>query len=610
MTRELAETRQIVALLLLTSVVGISGVFAVVFLPSVLEGDLVVDEYSVTFHVNGTLIEDYTYEVKASNQYRMLFRSWDVPLSIGLLDRPHVELVGAQSSSLQQIVYARDYQGSVWVEDRFRNDPQVVALVRSMSGLNEVGVLKVDRFPAGRHKVRYVFIVHPPLECDGELCHVNLQLASEHLAYRNIKVTVEDEGYSAAAYLRPPPSKQIRDQHRIVFYGSAARDELVELELLFKKDILETLRGYPRQVSNVRELTVQANTLFIIQRRGVQLLSEGAKATALLIPGILALLYVMFGREKRFVVPKYLSTVPNRERKPWVVNLVFKSDAFDFDENGFYATVLDLHRQGKIRIEETDQALSIRILELAGGDSYESRTLRFLSDVSKNGVVSANSIKEFAENLGSTGGGWLKLAHIQTELNYLLREAEPSVASQFMVSGRKRILPIALVSAALLCASVLGMFLLPNFSSILTSALVSSLASMFESVIAVAFPSTLFGKWLGQSYKEKLEWDSFRRFLADLAQIRKYPPEDLSMWGEWLVYGTALGVGDAVAKAMKELKIELPESKLALHMPVLFTPLMVAGLPSGARGGVVMSGGGGGFGAGGGFGGGGAGGRR
>jgi hypothetical protein len=61
---------------------------------------------------------------------------------------------------------------------------------------------------------------------------------------------------------------------------------------------------------------------------------------------------------------------------------------------------------------------------------------------------------------------------------------------------------------------------------------------------------------------------------------------------------------------MKELKIELPESKLALHMPVLFTPLMVAGLPSGARGGVVMSGGGGGFGAGGGFGGGGAGGRR
>jgi hypothetical protein len=59
-----------------------------------------------------------------------------------------------------------------------------------------------------------------------------------------------------------------------------------------------------------------------------------AKALAMLMAPLLGVLYVVVGRERRFVVPKYLSTVPNKERKPWIVNLVFKGDAFDFDENG------------------------------------------------------------------------------------------------------------------------------------------------------------------------------------------------------------------------------------------------------------------------------------
>jgi len=605
----LAETRQIATLLLLTSIVAISGTYLVGALPVLAEGDLVVDEYSVTFYANGTLVEDYTYEVKASNQYRMLFRAWDAPLSTGQLNRPYVRFVQARASSSEQIVYVKDFQGSVWMEDRFRNDPQIFGLVRSLAGLNEVGVLKPDRFPAGRYKVRYVFIIHPPLEYDGALCHLNLQLASKHLTYRNVKLVVEDGGYSVAIYSRPPPLKEIRNGSRIVFYGSAARDELIEIEFLFRMDILEVLKGYQRRVDDVGGLTIQANMFYMVQYRGAQILGEGAKALAFLTPAILALLYVMFGREKRFVVPKYLSTVPNKERKPWIVNLVFKGDAFDFDENGFYATLLDLHRRGKIRISAKNGGLAIQVLNQAGNDAYENRVLRFLSDMSKDGVVDSDSIKELANNLTSGSNHWSRLMHIQRELNYLVREAEPGVASEFMVSGRKRILPIALISAILLAASLLAMFILPSISSVLTSAVVASVIPVIQSVIAVAFPSTLFGKWLGQSYKEKLEWGSFRRFLSDLALIRKYAPEDLSMWGEWLVYGTALGVGDAVVKALKELKIELPESRFVPSIPVLFTPIMAVGLPSGGRGG-FGAGGGGGFGSGGGFGGGGAGGRR
>jgi len=601
----LAETKQIATLVLLTLLVAVSGLALINYLPPLLEGDVVVDEYAVTLYANGTLVEDYTYEVKVPNQHRMLFRSWDVPLSKEQLNRPYIQFLYARTfSSEQLIVYVKDFQGSVWIEDRFRNDPNTFGLVRSLAELNEVGVLKPSKLASGTYKIRYVFLLHPPLECDEDLCHLNLQLANKHLTYRNVQLIIEDVDRSVAVYPRPPPLKAIRDGNRAIFHGSSPKDELLEVEILFKRDVLTVLNGYVREVDNVKGLTTQANTLYLVQYNAAQVLRVVAETLAVLVPIALIVLYIAFGREKRFVVPKYLSTIPNKERKPWIVNLVFKGDAIDFDDNGFYATLLDLHMKGKIKLSSKDDNLAIQILDQTSDDIYERRALQFLGKISKNGVVDTDSTKEFAEDLTSGGRHGLGLVDLQRELNYLMRRAEPAVASQFMVSGRKRLLPIPLICILLLVTSLLAMFLLPNLTSILTAAVVTSIIPVIQSVIAVAFPSTLFGKWLGLSYKEKLEWESFRKFLSDLALMRKYASEDLSMWGEWLVCGTALGVGDAVVKAMKELNIQLPEANLAPHIPMLFVPITVVGLPSGRGAG---GSGGGGFGSGGGFGGGGAG---
>ena len=77
------------------------------------------------------------------------------------------------------------------------------------------------------------------------------------------------------------------------------------------------------------------------------------------------------------------------------------------------------------------------------------------------------------------------------------------------------------------------------------------------------------------------------------------------MWGEWLVYGTALGVGDAVVRALRVLDIDLPEARYMRAMPVYFYPFVVASTRkvSSSGGRAAGSFGGGGFGAGGGFGG-------
>jgi uncharacterized membrane protein len=199
------------------------------------------------------------------------------------------------------------------------------------------------------------------------------------------------------------------------------------------------------------------------------------------------------------------------------------------------------------------------------------------------------------------------LKQLQRELSYLTRTAEPDVAKEFVENGRMKIIPFIMISILLLVLSIFLGFIFTNVFMLLLTAAATSIILIVQSLIAFAFPSTLFGKWRGSSYREKLEWDAFKRMLSDLVQIKKYTPQDLSMWGKWLVYGTSLGVGDNVVKAMKDLGIKLEEINIASDIPLIIYPIMTASLPS--QGGTGSGGFGGGFGAGGGFGGGGAGGR-
>jgi uncharacterized membrane protein len=42
-----------------------------------------------------------------------------------------------------------------------------------------------------------------------------------------------------------------------------------------------------------------------------------------------------------------------------------------------------------------------------------------------------------------------------------------------------------------------------------------------------------------------------------MAKIGKSPPKDVSIWGDWLIYGTALGDGQAVEEAMQKFNVRL-----------------------------------------------------
>jgi uncharacterized membrane protein len=121
-----------------------------------------------------------------------------------------------------------------------------------------------------------------------------------------------------------------------------------------------------------------------------------------------------------------------------------------------------------------------------------------------------------------------------------------------------------------------------------------------QSTAVALAPSSLLGRWKKDYYKEKLEWDAFRTFLSDYAMIRRYSADDLDMWKEWLIYGTALGVGDTVERAMMDLKIAIPEAAAVHNIGTSFVDAFSSSMPDSSD-----SGGGFGFGGGGGGGGGG-----
>ena len=153
-----------------------------------------------------------------------------------------------------------------------------------------------------------------------------------------------------------------------------------------------------------------------------------------------------------------------------------------------------------------------------------------------------------------------KALKYQRTLTDITGRVDKTLALQYMVDGRDHLLPLLLTGIAMFAVTLILAFVAPAQLSILGPAVVLWVIVIVQALIAVSAPSTLFGHWKDDRFKEKLEWDAFTRFLSDMAMMQKYAPEDLSMWGEWLVYGTALGVGDKVEKAMKALNIRIAET--------------------------------------------------
>lgn len=603
------ERQQILALVAITLLVGVLAVAGATALPGLFSGNLDVEYYDAVFYENGTLVERYTYDVRSAGEYRMLFRYWDAPLTFGAIDRPHIEFLG-MTAPPGTVGYVKDSEGEVRTAAGTATSTDLAA-IRSLAFDNEVGLYNPGYFAPGTYTVEYRYRVRPPIEYDDRWAHLNLKLVDEHVPYRSLRITLPFVGDIEEVYTHPPTLEVERTADAVVITGNAPQDDALNVELILDPSFTEKVGGFGEFVPDVQQQTADANRWPPVLYGAASILYGLATVLVLAMPFVLLGVYLRYGREKPFTVPEYLSFTPNTALKPWQVNLLFKGDALEFDNNGFYATVLDLHRQGKIVITEKPEgnAVTVRIVSGESSDPYEQRVLNFLANIADDHVVDTAELAAFAETARRSPGYQHRILQYQQSLTALTRDVDTTLSRRYIMDGRTMIIPLIFLGAIPCGLAILAFIFAPGAAFLLIPAGILSFIVAVQVGIAALFPSTLFGFWKGDHYKEKLEWDAFAYFLSDLALIRQYSPADLSMWGEWLVYGTALGLGDKVEQAMKNLNISLPDVGVPLYsnMPMIFAPIVLFSPPSsGGSGGL---GGGGSFGGGGGFGGGGVGGR-
>ena len=603
------EKRQIAILIAVAFGIVVGACILALAVPMVTEGDLVIADYQATLYRDGTFNETYLYEVTTPGQYRMLYRYWDDPLALGPLNVPFIELKGMEVPP-PAIGYVKEYDGMVSI---YNGDFEgYTEFIGYLAERNEVGIFEPSYFSTGIYEVNYSYLLHPPLEYDTSSAHLNLKLVGDqHISFREVTIRVPSD-LVESVYPHPPSLTVREDGAWIVISGSVPADEVIGVEMLLSMDALESIPGFPVFTEDVVERTADANPWYaILPILLAKLLLILGFAGAIITPFFLLYVYYRYGREQEFTVPEYLSTIPNPTMKPWEVNLLFKGDATVFDEDGYYATLIDMHRKKMITIIEDGWGnVRVSLHAKESEDPYEQSVLTFLGEIASDGIVNSANLEILASKAKSDQAAERKMLKYQKNLAALVRRSDPSLISHYVVDGREHIFP-ALFAGIVFCVLSFILILIAGILAYLIIPAIILFGSVIvQSGVALAFPSTLFGYWKGDSYKEKLEWDAFAKFLSDLAMLRKYAPADISMWGTWLVYGTALGVGDRVEKAMKELNISIPETIApATGARSAFLPVLYFSPPSRGGGGSSGGFGGGSFGGGGGFGGGGVGGR-
>lgn len=592
-----------------------------------------IERYNADVYLNGTLVEKFFYRIDQSRRYRMLYRYFKTPISVERLDRNYFEPIKVIAPA-GTTAYVKDYKGKAWIlaPDGTLYPKQIYDLdaltnkLNAITGDNEVGYYsKLGGFKSSTQAI-FHFKIHSAVQRDDKYCLLSLALADRHMPYKHLTVTIHDPDGYIDKVLTYPGLNITRDKQNWVVAGESPQDRILKIDLLMSSDAAGLLNGSVQSAQDLEGQVVSAESEYPGNAFMATAFSIAMRILVLLAPLMVLGIYRRYGKERTFTVPNVQSFVPSN-RKPWQVNLVFKKDPLDFDKDGFYATVLNLQRLGIIDIE-SDVSGGLRINLLKGHDAvedeYEKRVLDFLSKNAENGILDIETFDAKAKKLKARAEDDSKAAldslrRVRNDMSELLAGPGDATAHEFFASYTKPsamlvVLPIGLIAVTGMLFTTFG-DLYPQIAL----GFYSSIILLVQlSIPAFAAPKILFGRWKADYYKEKLEWDAFGNFLSNFAMIQKYAPEDMSIWKDWLVYGTALGVGNKVVKAMEQLEIPmLPEASAVIHAPTHFEraysisiePIITRSereaMSRSSRGG----GGGGGFGGGGGDGGGGGGAR-
>lgn len=290
---------------------------------------------------------------------------------------------------------------------------------------------------------------------------------------------------------------------------------------------------------------------------------------ACLVPLII---YFIYGREPKIdYMAEYERDIPTND-PPAIVNAIcgpgFSKKIGEPDMDGFKATVMDLIDR-KYLFFYSDQSdredvglsseMSFKInpdMDLSKLKGFELDVINFLKSYEEGGTISLDYISEDLSNQASARSfrGTFDSWKDDIKEEYL----NDDVLKKIFNKKGDTYLKIFAV-AAIVLAAIVFFFTLSDPLPAASLAFISSIILGIVAVISFILPQRIAGQWTTYGEEYDAKWHNFKKYIQDFSLIKEYPPQSVKIWNKYLVYATALGVAEAVRKAME---LSLPKDQL------------------------------------------------
>ena len=284
------------------------------------------------------------------------------------------------------------------------------------------------------------------------------------------------------------------------------------------------------------------------------------------------IIYLRYGREPRInYQAEYERDIPT-EDPPAIVNAIcgpgFSKKIGEPDLDGFKATIMDLIDRKYLLIENeptknTELGLSgsmfFKVNPEKDTDSlrgFELDIINFLKGYDEEGLISLDRIsddlsdKSSAKSFRETYDNWKD----DIKSKFLTDDVLKKI---FNKKGDNYLKIYGL--AGIIVAALIFFFTVSDQIPAAGWAFLSSIILGVVAIISLIMPQRIAGQWTTYGEEYDAKWHNFKKYIEDFSLIKEYPPESVVIWNKYLVYATALGVADAVRKAME---LSLPRDQL------------------------------------------------
>ena len=257
-------------------------------------------------------------------------------------------------------------------------------------------------------------------------------------------------------------------------------------------------------------------------------------------------MYLRWSKEPKILYKAdYESQIPTDD-SPIFVNAMIPGILEQIDTNAFTATLLYLIDKKYCKLitaNEKDTILKISNNDTGNLKQYEVDILDFLGGYEdKKGHIALSKLQEDKYTLSKFFNAWKIDAY---------KEVPKSKVRKYYDSSKENIMSGYNILALFLGVVFIAYLLVFVKVNILIGLLLSVIL-ILEQIVIFLFVDKPLGHWSPEGKEFHDKWKNFEKYIKDFSLIKERPPESIQVWGQFLVYATALGCAEQVSKNMKK----------------------------------------------------------